>query len=495
VRELARLSRKDPHRGAGAILDAIRVHQEQIAGGNEDLIESYNYLVSRFVDGLESSGIEPWDRPVTIEGKSTSYVLSGVGPSGFDTKSRRLVPADMLRYSGEYARERVLKPGVGAPVVAELPFAVDPKSTGPRKPFSKRYGNATAVVRVAGDKATLELLDPFSVESVSFAGRTRPLAADYGAPVCQAVGRDRVDKLGLARLLNPEEYAQTTYLARLQPYDPRRIPVLLVHGLQDSPATWLPMYLELMKDSEIRKNFQFWVFSYPSGYPYPYSASLLRKELARMRRDYPGHKDMVLVGHSMGGVINRLMVMDAGDRIWVETFGKPPSETRLGGRTRRVMEEVYVFERQPKIGRVIFLSSPHGGSELASNWLGRTASRLVRPPAFIADVVDSARHLVTLDSAGAHLGNVPNSIDTLSPRDRFVRAAKKIPIHPGIPYHSIVGDRGKGDTPDSSDGVVAYWSSHLEGAVSERIVPSHHSSHQSPEGIDEVRRILLEHLK
>ena len=57
-----------------------------------------------------------------------------------------------------------------------------------------------------------------------------------------------------------------------------------------------------------------------------------------------------------------------------------------------------------------------------------------------------------------------------------------------------MGDRGRGDTPNSSDGVVAYWSSHLDGAQSTRIVPSGHSTHQNPEGIAEVRRILLLHL-
>jgi hypothetical protein len=62
---------------------------------------------------------------------------------------------------------------------------------------------------------------------------------------------------------------------------------------------------------------------------------------------------------------------------------------------------------------------------------------------------------------------------------------------PGIPYHTIVGDRGRGDTPNSSDGVVPYWSSHLDGATSELVVPSHHSAHQNPQAIVEVRRILL----
>jgi hypothetical protein len=71
-----------------------------------------------------------------------------------------------------------------------------------------------------------------------------------------------------------------------------------------------------------------------------------------------------------------------------------------------------------------------------------------------------------------------------------VKAINTIPITPGIPYHTIMGDRGKGDAPNSSDGVVPYWSSHMKGAQSELIVPSGHAAHQNPQAIEEVRRIL-----
>jgi hypothetical protein len=49
---------------------------------------------------------------------------------------------------------------------------------------------------------------------------------------------------------------------------------------------------------------------------------------------------------------------------------------------------------------------------------------------------------------------------------------------------------------DSSDGVVPYWSSHLAGAVSERIVPAQHvTACQNPETVEELKRILRLHLK
>jgi len=116
--------------------------------------------------------------------------------------------------------------------------------------------------------------------------------------------------------LRPEKYAHTARLTCLQDYDPNRIPVIFVHGLQDTPASWAPMINTLREDPDIRRRYQFWVFSYPSGYPYPYSAALLRKELDSVDRAFPNHKGIVLVGHSMGGMVSRLMITDVGDKLW-----------------------------------------------------------------------------------------------------------------------------------------------------------------------------------
>jgi pimeloyl-ACP methyl ester carboxylesterase len=309
----------------------------------------------------------------------------------------------------------------------------------------------------------------------------------------------RPDKLGLIRLINPQKYSDTARLIRLQKYDKNRIPVLFVHGLQDTPATWVPMYQSLIQDPEIRKRYQFWAFSYPSGYPYPYSASLLRKELDGINRVFPDHQKIVIVGHSMGSLISRLMVTNAGDKIWRDIFSKGPDEMNITGASRQLLRDSLLFEHRREISRAIFLSAPHRGSEIASNWIGRLGSRLVRIPTFLADARNAMASVLTVDTASMQLDRAPNSIDTLSPDNRFVKAVNKLPIAPGIPYHSIMGDRGKGGNKDQtppmmSDGVVAYWSAHLDGAVSEKIVPSNHSSHQHPEGIAEVERILKLHL-
>jgi pimeloyl-ACP methyl ester carboxylesterase len=302
------------------------------------------------------------------------------------------------------------------------------------------------------------------------------------------MSKERPEKLGLIRFLQPGKYAETARLARLQAFDPNRIPVIFVHGLQDTPASWAPMINTLRDDPEIRRRYQFWVFSYPSGYPYPYSAALFRQELDAIARTFPNRQRVILIGHSMGGMISRLMVTDVGDKIWRERFGKSPAETNIPAESRKVLEASLIFNRRPEVRRVIFISSPHRGSVMASNWIGRIATKLVRTPLFFATLPVRAIAEASSDSSVAQLKRIPNSIDTLSPNNPFVRSIDKFPV--SVPFHTIEGDRGRGDAPHSSDGVVPYWSSHLEGAQSELVVPSNHSAHQNPKAIAEVRRIL-----
>jgi hypothetical protein len=142
------------------------------------------------------------------------------------------------------------------------------------------------------------------------------------------------------------------------------------------------------------------------------------------------------------------------------------------------------------VQRVIFISTPHRGSELASNWIGRMGAALVRTPQLLTSIYASTKPLLVADPAARPLNRMPNSVDTLEPNDRFVKAVDRLPIAPGIPYYSIIGDRGRGDTPNSSDGVVPYWSSHLNGAQSELIVNSDHGAQYNPQAIREVERIL-----
>jgi pimeloyl-ACP methyl ester carboxylesterase len=403
-----------------------------------------------------------------------------------------LFPTDSLKISGQFFKTRSSINGFGAPLVA----VARSENPGFRRQYKlpRVYAPVTATIRFSGTNAELDFVDPMKPERVALDKRNFPLAVDLSAPTAMLIARERPERLGLSRVLNPQKYADTARLYQLQSYDPARTPVIFVHGLQETGASWAPMIDSLRNDPWIREHYQFWFFSYPSGYPYPYSAALFRRELDEVKRAFPNHKRVVLIGHSMGGMICRLMITDAGDKIWRDYFSTLPAKTPLASDTRKLLEEALVFNHRPDVESAVFISTPHRGSKLASGWIGRIGASFVRTPRFFTSIYSSTKPLLVADPAARRLNRMPNSVDTLEPNDRFVQAVNKLPITPVIPYHSIMGDRGRGDTPNSSDGVVPYWSSHLEGARSELIVNSDHGAQYNPQAIQEVARILKRNL-
>jgi pimeloyl-ACP methyl ester carboxylesterase len=473
---------------ANAARDSLRELDRNPA--DKEARRCYNFAVAGIFSVIRSAKLDPWTQPLQI-GANNELTLAGrkdlakpeQNPALYD-----LVPTDELRYHGAYVKDDVTKDGIGAPLVAVRRLTVEQAAALFTAPAI--YYGVTGLVEFEGSHCVLSIRDPLAMESVTVAGHTYPMAANFTASLAMVLAQEKPQKLGLIRLLRPEKYAATARVARMEPYNPNKSVVLFIHGLMDTPATWVPMLNDLRADKDIRANYQFWFFSYPSGYPYPYSALILRQELDAIEKRYPLRKPMVVVGHSMGGCITRTLITDAGTKLWMEGFGKPPEQTVMPAESKRVLEQALIFKHRPEIGRVIFMSTPHRGSDLAKKWLGRIGSMLVKTPIKLLTIGNTIREAATADPAALQLKRLPNSVDTLAPNNRFVMAINKIPIAPGIPYHTIVGDRGKGDTPNSSDGVVAYWSSHLDGATGELIVPSNHSSPLNPEAIAEVHRIL-----
>ena len=486
------LKRSQPLVALDAYASAARdsLHDLDRNPADKEARRCYNFAVAGIFSVIRSAKLDPWTQPVRA-GANGELTLTGrkdpakpeQDPALYD-----LIPTDELRYHGAYVKDDVTKDGIGAPLVAVRHLTVEQAATLFTAPAI--YYGVTGLVEFEGSRCVLSICDPLAMETVQVEGHTYPLAANFTASLAMVLAQEKPQKLGLVRLLVPEKYAATARVARMEPYNPNKSVVLFVHGLMDTPATWVPMLNDLRADKEIRANYQFWFYSYPSGYPYPYSALILRQELDAIEKRFPLRKPMVLVGHSMGGCISRTLITDAGTKLWIEGFGKPPEQTEMPAQSKRLLEQALIFKHRPEIGRVIFMSTPHRGSDMASNWLGRIGSMLVRTPGKLLTVGRTIREAATADPAALQLKRLPNSVDTLAPNNRFVVAINEIPTTPGIPYHTILGDRGRGDSPNSSDGVVAYWSSHFDGADSERIVPSNHSSPLNPEAIAEVHRIL-----
>jgi pimeloyl-ACP methyl ester carboxylesterase len=289
-----------------------------------------------------------------------------------------------------------------------------------------------------------------------------------------------------------------------EPYQPGKIPVLMVHGLLSSPVTWTPLFNDLRADPRLRKRFQFWFYLYPTGNPYLATAADLRLALARLRTELdpqgrdPALDQMVLVGHSMGGLVCKLLTVDSGDHFWHLVSSQPFADIKGLPETRNELQRIFFFEHLPYVKRMVFLGTPHHGSKLSPSPPVRLASRLVRLP---KSLMAAARDLVleNPDLGPGHGRSVPfadglpTSVDLLEPGSPALELLAARPRPEGVHYHSIIGEVfGKGDK--GGDRFVSYASAHLDGVDSELVIPADHFHvHHHPQAVLEVRRILLEH--
>jgi pimeloyl-ACP methyl ester carboxylesterase len=493
------LEHADPTRAIGSYLSGVESATNELRKDQNDRMafRDYDFALSRVFSVIHDAHLDPWTRPLCVPvPNGGQYLLTNraIANRLWRPQDYELIPADELDVRGKFVVPRVTREGAGAALVAVRSEQAPPVPLRFAPP--RLYTAVTAVAVFSGRKCEIEFVDPLAAETVNFGDRTLPSHADFTAPIALGLSREHPEKIGFAAMLDPEKFAHTARLIQVQPYDPNKIPVVFVHGLQDTPAAWVPMVNALWSDPVVRRNYQMCVFSYPSGYPVQYSALLLRRELKAFDRTFPHHRSIILVGHSMGGIISRLMITDSGgDRLWRYFFGKAPAQTKLSPESNALVEEGLIFKPRRDVARIIFISTPHRGSVLAQNWIGRIGSSLIRKSMRVMnggpEILQAS--VVQEDPTVLKLNRLPNSIDTLSPNDPFVKEMNTLPMAKRIPYHSIIGDRGRGNTPNSSDGVVPYWSSHLDGAESEKIVPSGHGAEHTPQGIAEVLRILHEH--
>jgi len=406
-----------------------------------------------------------------------------------------LIPADTVRR--RRLQPRVTIDGIGMPMVGSIMRR--PGELAPRR-------NDVAVTALLdpaeapGKPDEVALIDPKRAESIPFAGGRLPVAADFTTPLDRELLIHRgIRLMEIMGVFNPAKFMQKEGIHVLDPFDPDRIPVVFIHGLQSSSFAWLPMINGLTADPEIRKRCQFWVYQYPTGLPIALASAQVRRHLDKIQslyreagRAHHGNR-MVLVGHSMGGLHSRMQIIDSGDDMLRTVFQVPIDNAPLSAEAKSVLREALIFERRPYVSRVIFIATPHQGCGIASGWVGRVTISLIRIP---GTLIGTTADLLLLKQGipGVLLRRPPTSISGLNPNSSYVKALGKRPLPPEVPYHSIIGDRGRGDTPNSSDGVVPYWSSRVECATSERIIPSDHGALKHPEGIAEVRRILREHL-
>ena len=203
---------------------------------------------------------------------------------------------------------------------------------------------------------------------------------------------------------------------------------------------------------------------------------------------------MVVAGHSMGGVLSNMLITDFDDRIWQEISDQRFDVVSADWPNKQAASDLLFFEYDKAALRAVFFSAPHRGANIATSGLAGAVSQLAKLP---SNVLFSMEDFVARGSSQGlkyqPKGKKMTSVQSLRPDSPILLAMDRSPHKAGVKYHSIIGDRGKGDTPDSSDGIVDYWSSHLDGADSELIVPTDHKSYRDPRAIEELKRILRLH--
>jgi pimeloyl-ACP methyl ester carboxylesterase len=258
------------------------------------------------------------------------------------------------------------------------------------------------------------------------------------------------------------------------------------------------MINSLENDPWLRTRFQFWFFYYDTGNPITYSADVLRTSLRFIveQLDPDGSdralRQMVIIGHSQGGLLAKMTAIDSGNRLWDTVSQRPLDDLILRDDTREELRRTLFLQPLPFVRRIIFIATPHRGSYEAGSWIAHQVAGFASLPKGFVDVM---KDLVTGNPGvvALSLSGLPRSINHMTPGNPFVQALSSIPIAPGIAVNSIVAVKGEGPLEKDDDGVVEYSSAHLTVVESELVIQSGHSVHGHPLAIAEVRRILYMH--
>jgi len=468
----------------------------------------YNYAVQQLAILLGRHSREHTEKGMASDIGQTHVMVDIHTLAWANQRPREVVAASALRFEG--LRSTYRRDGLGAELVVDVRSPEGNESNAYR---SMPTPSATAFLRFSGDSlasvlgtrdAVLEGHDPFRDTTVSVGATTVPLAGNFTAGYGLWLARSGFATQSLATLLGRGDAITQPRIYLMQPYDPNRRIILLLHGLASSPEAWVNVANDILGDERLRRNFQIWQVYYPTNVPIAVNNRAIRDAFAQTLKHFDpsgnavASHHLVIIGHSMGGILARLLVSSSGDTLW--------NQVTQGSARKRAFFEKHAgdfgpylhFDALPNVDEAVFIASPHRGTTFAANPVARMLSNLIRLPGAI--VTRFGGLLADLDgSDGGAKGRkaplLPNSIDNLQASDPFIRAAASLPIDARVRYHSIIArKKAEGPLEDSDDGLVPYWSSHLAGAASEKIIVSGHSVQETPAAVLELRRILNENI-
>ncbi len=472
-------------------------------------------LSNSVIDGVVELRLNPGEYKLPFGTLQVNLDESGLSWGGYRLKN--FVSTSSLEVRG--LRNHYRNPGLGVALAASIASGpASEKVVGADRIGPLTKVPVTAILHLEGARSKLaegavsgklSVYASDRISRVNIGGQPQPIESDPTAALAYQLNDNPLYSMEIATFLSggifsgaiPEDRVKDG-LFTYHPYRAGRIPLVLVHGTASSPMRWAELINELKGDPVIREKFQIWLFLYDSGNPIAYSAGLLSSALTNAIREFdPDGKDpalqhMVVIGHSQGGLLTKLLTVDNGSHFWDLISDKPFAQIRVKPETRALLQRSVFFKPLPFVERVVFISTPHHGAMLAGmQWITWLGAKLITLPQTMIRGFAQAATATGDEKLTAILRRPPTAIDNMNPNNPGLKILASIPVSPPIVAHSIIPVEGDGPKVEGDDGVVTYKSAHIDEAVSEKVVRWGHSCQNRPEVIEEIRRILMEHLE
>ena len=432
-----------------------------------------------------------------------------------DSALADLVSTYELRLSGLNSVSK--RPGLGISLVASLDdrytttirqllssslsgrLANESDNTKDSEPSSRIYPTGhlllTGLIKPSGDSVLdvlssrqldIHLYNPYQTETVNILNDNYPLAANFSAGYGMWLAENQLDSVGYLNLITRQPDARLPKLFMLEPYDPDKRVIIMLHGLASSPATWVNLTNDILNDDKLRDNYQVWQIFYPTNLPILENRYQIQQLINTTyeQTDPTGQnrasKNSVIISHSMGAIIARMMLSD--DNL-VDDLDRLDDQDILSSSEKRQIRDALKesfgekelkkrFELQslPQVDTAVFLSAPFRGTDYADRWFTRALRRIVYlPVGLVKTVTDNLATIATQgDLAQNPLGALylQNGASQLSDKSSFIELTKDLTINSRVTYHSIIAnndaDITKGLAQAQPDGAKIDLSQALE---------------------------------
>ena len=406
-----------------------------------------------------------------------------------DSALADLVSTYELRLSGLNSISK--RPGLGISLVASLDdrytttirqllssslsgrLANESDNTKDSEPSSRIYPTGhlllTGLIKPSGDSVLdvlssrqldIHLYNPYQTETVNILNDNYPLAANFSAGYGMWLAENQLDSVGYLNLITRQPDARLPKLFMLEPYDPDKRVIIMLHGLASSPATWVNLTNDILNDDKLRDNYQVWQIFYPTNLPILENRYQIQQLINTTyeQTDPTGQnrasKNSVIISHSMGALIARMMLSDEN---LVEDLDRLDDQDVLSNSEKRQIRDAlkesfgekelrkrFELHSLPQVDTAVFLSAPFRGTDYADRWFTRALRRIVYlPVGLVKTVTDNLATIATQgDLAQNPLGALylQNGASQLSDKSSFIELTKDLTINSRVTYHSIIAN-------------------------------------------------------